>query len=282
MSKIELPPHVSYSQISTYSKCGEQYRLERVVKAPSRPGWALPGGSAVHSATQVWDESLLGGTLLDNYKELFEEAFDREIADSVERSGFPKEEFRASGRKSKEWPDKETEDWWRQHGPTFVASWAAWRLNSPWEIATMPDGSPAIEANVNPTLGGVPVKCYIDRVMVTGDGELVICDLKTGREPDSTLQLGTYRAALATVGVDVTYGSYWMARTGMNTPAVDLTKYTPAYLDHWYGTARRGMEAGIFTPNVSSMCNSCAVKDSCFAYGGVDAAKFAPFNMDGV
>lgn len=50
-----LPNHLSPSQINTMLTCGEQYRLERVVRVPSRPMWAGIGGSAVHKVTEILD-----------------------------------------------------------------------------------------------------------------------------------------------------------------------------------------------------------------------------------
>ena len=60
-----LPNHLSPSQINTLLTCGEQYRLERVVRVPSRPMWAGIGGSTVHKVTEQldreWYEATHGG-----------------------------------------------------------------------------------------------------------------------------------------------------------------------------------------------------------------------------
>lgn len=54
----ELPPHVSYSALTTYLDCGWKYYLSRIEKVPERPTWYLVGGSAVHEATEVYDKEL--------------------------------------------------------------------------------------------------------------------------------------------------------------------------------------------------------------------------------
>lgn len=50
-----LPPHLSPSQINTIMTCGEMFRLERIVRVPSRPMWASVGGSTVHKITEKLD-----------------------------------------------------------------------------------------------------------------------------------------------------------------------------------------------------------------------------------
>lgn len=50
-----LPLYLSPSQIKSLLTCSEQYRLERVLRAPSRPSWAAVGGSVVHLITEALD-----------------------------------------------------------------------------------------------------------------------------------------------------------------------------------------------------------------------------------
>lgn len=50
-----LPKHMSPSQINTLLMCGEQYRLERVVRVPSRPMWAGVAGTTIHLVTEQLD-----------------------------------------------------------------------------------------------------------------------------------------------------------------------------------------------------------------------------------
>jgi len=54
----DLPPHISYSALTTYLDCGWKYYLSRIVKVPERPTWYLVGGSAVHEATEAYDKEL--------------------------------------------------------------------------------------------------------------------------------------------------------------------------------------------------------------------------------
>jgi len=55
----ELPAHVSYSSLTTYLDCGWKYYLTRVEKVIEQPTWYLAGGSAVHTATEMYDKEEL-------------------------------------------------------------------------------------------------------------------------------------------------------------------------------------------------------------------------------
>lgn len=44
----------SHSQLGQYAKCSEAFRLQRIVRAPSRPAWWFPGGTAVHATIEAY------------------------------------------------------------------------------------------------------------------------------------------------------------------------------------------------------------------------------------
>lgn len=50
-----FPRHLSPSSISSLLTCGEQFRLQKVVRVPQRPMWAGIGGSVVHKLTEELD-----------------------------------------------------------------------------------------------------------------------------------------------------------------------------------------------------------------------------------
>ena len=55
LGDYELPEHVSYSAFSTYVDCGYQYYLGRLLQVPEAPSVWSVGGSAFHTATELWD-----------------------------------------------------------------------------------------------------------------------------------------------------------------------------------------------------------------------------------
>ena len=171
---------------------------------------------------------------------------------------------RVGGRSTKAFPNREDVDFWQQRGPEWVDSYIQWRKNnSNWKIWVTPQGAPAIELAINPTFAGIPVKMVIDRVFEV-DGELVVVDLKTSQQaPLSQLQLGFYRLGLKQVlGVDVKYGTYWMARHGGTESLVDLTSYTDDKLEYLLSNFDKARKAQIFLPNTNN-CNRCGLTEHC-------------------
>jgi hypothetical protein len=268
--------HLSYSSVSTYSDCGEKFRLRKRKDIRRPPSWAAMGGRGYHKATEILDfaDFGMGSTYYTNdakgHHELFQDCFDAEIAEA-EQSGVPREEWYVGGRQSKEWPDKENEKWWRHHGPGFVTAWRGWLQRSGWSIYLPPGGEPAIEIAYEVMIGGFAAVGYIDRVMES-QGQLMIVDLKTGREPHGHDQLRDYGVGLSrSVGwtsPTPEWGSFFLARQGGCTPPVRLVPEDGELRDHVYRVALAGIRADVFLPNRGSMCKSCDVKDYCISWTG--------------
>lgn len=260
----QQPIHLSYSALNTLTSCGERYRLQRGLKISGVPSWAQVGGSAVHSMTEEYDRD--PGEPCD-----FETHLHMAVNDQEERSGFPSSEFRATGRASKQYPNKEDRAWWLENGPIFVNNWVTWRQNSPWDLLVH-EGTPAIEVEILLSdLGGVPNKMYVDRVFVTPDGELVVLDLKTGARKPPPFQLGQYKVGLEEgIGISPTWGTYWSARANTTSPAEDLSRFDREWLDELYWRGNQIITQGLFLPSPSLDCDWCDVRDWCRAYGGTD------------
>ena len=293
---IDLPANLSYSQKSNLAECGGRYYLERGQKVPQRPGWANVGGTAAHSATEELDRRLYeSGEHIDTLPEIgeiFQSFFDQETTKTEGYSKFDRSEFRASGRASKEWPEKETPLWWQRKGPEMCLAWVRWRDASPFQIATvevddlLENGNVgtalrlAIELECRFPLGGVEIHAFIDRLMVqdTPDGPIyLVLDLKFGsREPASPDQLLTYRAGLiADYGIDPKYGTYWMGRKGINTPPADLHAASIEEIAYDYEKAQEQRLRGDFRYKPSMLCGSCSVNAYCPKWGG-EYAKTIP------
>lgn len=275
---------MSISQLSSYLRCGEQYRLEKVHHVPSRPSWAAVGGKAVHAGTEDWDHANLqggGAAVTLDLVTVWTQRFEDSIKEEEERSGYESADFRASGRASKAWPDKENRQWWEQNGPLMLERYVAWRQTSPWEVWETPAGEPAIELEVTASFGvgedKTPVKAFIDRVMVhTGDGTLAVVDIKSGSIPSGTMQLGQYAESLARV-LDWTrpqYGFYWNARTGSTTAPEELDRWSGQFFDYAHkGVTERKKKQDLYLPQVSNLCASCGVRDYCRYVGGEKAGE---------
>jgi putative RecB family exonuclease len=285
VTTIDLPHNLSYSQKTGLSDCGGRYYLEKGQKVPQRPAWANVGGTAAHSTTEELDRRLYeAGEHIDQIEDIrgiFESFFVAETEKYENVSGFGREEFRSSGRASREWPEKESPAWWAQKGPEMCAAWVRWRDASPFQIATIDrmseDGEVvptlAIEVECHPILAEVEVVAFIDRLMVqhTEAGPVyLVNDLKFGsREPSSPDQLVTYRFGLISdYGIDPQWGTFWMGRKAMSTPPADLQRYTREQVEYDYRMANEQRLRGDFRYKPSNLCNGCSVNAYCPIFGG--------------
>lgn len=187
----------------------------------------------------------------------------------------PSELIRKAGKASKAWPDGEDEKWWLANGPAMVEKYSAWRDTVKWPVWSAPDGKPGIELEILANVGiDKPIKMIIDRVFVAGKSPMIV-DLKSGaRSPVSDLQLGIYRVGiLQHYGVRIDYGAYYDARKGELSPPLNLSRYTPSLIAHWFRMFYDAYKQQIFIPNLTTFCRSCGVRDYCLAYGGAKSHK---------
>ncbi len=174
---------------------------------------------------------------------------------------------RVGGRATKANPNKEDQNFWQSQGPKWVEGYIAWRNHNPnWKIWEAPDGNPGIELALTPVVAGVPVKMIIDRVFYDiTTGELIIVDLKTSQQtPSSSLQLGFYKLGLEqTFGIEVTWGTYYMARGNSMSEMVDLSGYTFDKMEYLIKQFDNARQAGIFLPNTNNCQYLCGLTEFC-------------------
>jgi len=172
---------------------------------------------------------------------------------------------RVGGRATKANPQKEDVNFWQATGPQWVQAYIDWRKANPdWKLWKTPQGVPAIELAMLPEFAGVPVKMILDRVFEV-NGELVIVDLKTSQQtPTNTLQLGFYKVGLLkTFGIDVKWGTYWMARQHGVSPLVSLEQYTEDKLEYLVAGFDKARKAQIFLPNTNNCQYKCGLTAHC-------------------
>jgi putative RecB family exonuclease len=262
--------YVSHSALNTWLSCGWQFYLSRIQHVPEQPSYWLAGGKAVHEATELYDRLYHGTDQQDTFSSRGAFESNWELNYKGADNGMV---WRAGGRATKANPNKEDAAWWLENGPKMVDFWTQFRQDSGFNMYQLPDGSEAIETELNQEVGGVPLKAFLDRLMVAPTGELIVVDIKTSsREPASLTQLGIYAILVEkTLGVRPTLGSYFMARTGELTAPQSLDRYTEARLGSWAKGFELAMENKIFIPQVSTMCGTCSVNAACYAVGGKDS-----------
>lgn len=267
---FDLPAHISYSALDTYISCGQRYYLTRIEKVSEQPAWWFVGGNAIHSATEAFDrmfptlESLSEGAAAGSDTNFFLDAFVEETDRVEAETGVSRDLWRAGGRVSKQWPNKEDQSWWLANGPGMFNKWVDWRRGSGWEIATF-DDRPAIEFEIDfPVNDDFVVRMIIDRVMVNQSGELAVVDLKSGsRSPASDLQLAVYAAGMEKMlGVRPQFGTYWMARDGATTPLADIDHLSTDRIVGVLQMFDQARKSKIFLPNLKE-CGYCGVAEYC-------------------
>lgn len=273
---------LSYSQLATYTECPQRWYLQRRARVPDPTWYATLLGSAVHEVTEAADLLEWNGMGMDDEEvvAMFGTHFDAQLAEAAETG----REIRASGKLQKSvtengGPDKKDEEWCRQYGPIYVQRFLNWKRSNGMRIASI-GGKPGIEIAfefdiVAPHSGQIiPIRGFIDRVYSMRIGRrTVVVDLKTGRLPDTPLQLATYGVGLQQgYGVAAQLGAFWGPHkndTGTMTDMIDLRNWDLPLLTDIYLQAARGVEADVFPPSISSMCKGCTVREYCAGWSGI-------------
>jgi putative RecB family exonuclease len=255
--------YISHSAMSTWLNCGWSFYLTRVQQVQENPSYWLVGGKSLHEGTEIYDalkpgEPFDAGTVfrqrwVENYK----------LADN----GMP---FRAGGKKTTAYPNKEDATWWLDNGPKMLDFWVQFREVSGYTLYELADGAKAVETELNTEVGGVNIKGFLDRLMVSPEGELTVIDIKTSsKAPVTYTQLGTYAILVEKImGIRPSKGAYWMARTGELTEPVTLDHYTENRLATHVKGFKIAVDNNIFIPQPGFMCGTCSVNHACYAVNG--------------
>lgn len=205
------------------------------------------------------------------YEEVFTDNFLAAMEEEREWTSVPEDQWRASGRKSKAWPDKENQDFWLTEGPKMVETWVNWWdgmvAEEGWKIWTTPAGTKAIELGIDGvSIGGITWRGHIDAVVEDGDGDLVIVDWKTGAgQPKSPMQLGEYACAIdALFRVRVKFGAFYNARKGDTGPLFVLDRFTDERVGKVLQHSRNIINKNLYVPNPGPLCGACGVRDWCW------------------
>lgn len=214
---------------------------------------------------------------MQNLELLWQTAFNDEVGNEQNQSDINPVDWRAGGRATKEWPNKEDGDWWNKNGFKFLEDFVEFWDNSGWQVWHTPEGEPALELQINVHYGDTLVKAFIDLVAVNKDGELIVVDFKTGKSMPSNMQLGLYASSLEKqFGVRPVHGYYYDARKAQSVLTDNLARWTPQLFEYLFKQFEFAVENKIFIPNVGMACSSCSVADYCHANGGSMAHMIDP------
>jgi putative RecB family exonuclease len=258
---LTLPTSLSPSKVSSFKDCALAFRLSVIDRVPEPPSPHAAKGTLVHRALQLLmaDEEPSGRTLEAAMAKL--ERAVPEILDGEEYEALP-------------WQDGERDE--------FVADAAVllenyFRLEDPTTVQVI-----GTELRMSVQLGSLKLSGIIDRLDLDENGELVVTDYKTGRAPSANYEqsrLGgvhfyAYLCEKA-LGVrpDVVQLHYLAEPVSISTVPSDQSIRGLAVRAGAVWTAvERACRLEDFRPRPSALCDWCAYKAFCPAWGGDPAA----------
>lgn len=276
---------LSYSRLSSYRRCGEQYRLRHVENVPSVPHGSALAGSAVHHVNEVmiaegwWNDP---DAVENEGARIFQEDFDRRLAevggpDACRWGGYKrilydeetgKPVLDEEGNKVKV---GENYQWFTKMGPTFVKRAGAILRRD------VQNGLHVVEASVERSVaawldgpGSTLITGKIDLMLLADDeGHPRVRDLKSGSHIDP-IQLANYAWLLRNIedpAKRITSDVGEIAYLRGQTPdkwirTYDLTEWLPI-VPRMFRDMVKALESDVFQLNPSSWCGSCSVREHC-------------------
>lgn len=257
----------SVSQLKKYSRCGEQYRLERMVRPrlPSRPASWLAGGIAFQSAADEWE---IEGRNFD-----LAERVEMHYWDQIDRLKQEQPDLELWIKPPRSTVENDIKNRLKSAKTTWVENYLRY-AELDWEIWKTPFNEPALEVEFTYTFpNGVTVNGGIDRmVWWPKEDLLVIEDIKTGNREKDFRQLGLYGFVANKLFADdilrpIDNLRYWYAKDGGASEWENTWRWTEDYLAAEYGALDTGIQNKVFVANPGDHCGLCGVKEYCRLMG---------------
>jgi putative RecB family exonuclease len=261
---LPMPRSLSPSSMSTFTSCPLAFRFSYIEKLPEPPSTPASKGTLVHLALQhlMWrpaPERTIDAALADLARAREELAADAEFA-QLELSDA---------------------EWDAFHADAEVLLRRYFDMEDPRDITVL-----GVELRVSAeTSDGVVIRGIIDRLELDADGELVITDYKTGREPGE----GWEQQSMAGIHIYSLLCEKMLGRRPrriqllylgkperiMIQPSDQSLKGVEVKSGAVMKAVRTACARGDFRPRVSALCAYCSFQEFCPEYGG-DPARAAP------
>lgn len=241
----------SASRWKSLTKCGEQYRLEKIEKLPGKAAAWTIRGNAVHDTVEQWEKEA---------RKIDPVEFYREVA-------WPK----ALEETTTKYPDLST--WFRTprvgstqrdidlrlgDGLKQVERYVERALDESelWRVVEA-------EAQFELEFPGILIRGKIDQIREWRDGDLSLWDVKTGGDDnEDNRQLGLY--GLGYKDGSVNWGAYYYTKLDRASDPIDLSVYTYDYVNEELQKVKKILDQGLFLANPSiKACKFCPVADAC-------------------
>lgn len=255
MSK--LPEHISYSAFNTYLECGHKYKLTKIYDVQEAHAVWFTGGTAVHLATEYYDQADTLNTDSGFLDEIWNKAWFETIAADEEING---------DMNSWNYKGREDVSWWYGEGRWMLERWVTFR-NAGWKPY-----KDFIEKQYEVPIADATVKMAIDRVMLDYNDNLVLLDIKTGASAQRhPLQLAIYAWALRKDGIEVDKAGFWDARSG-SISTWNIDHLNTERIEDILNTFDKARKSDIFLPNLSN-CGRCGIMTYCKYLNGRNAIE---------
>lgn len=255
---LALPQSLTPSKISTFKDCGLAFRFSAIDRLPEPPSIPATRGTLVHSAL----ERLLGLPAPERSPEAAAACLDQAFAAMAEDPDYVGLEL-----------DTERAEAFRAEAADLVQRY--FQLEDPRTVQPI-----GLELRLEVEVAGVVLRGIIDRLELDDEGGLVVTDYKTGRAP-------THRFEQQRLG-GVHFYSFLCERLFGRRPArIQLlylgggeplaisctpTEQSTRGLERRVGAIwtaiERACDQEAFKPRVSALCDWCAFKAHCPAFGG--------------
>lgn len=254
----------SVSQLKSYSRCSEAFRLERMVRPrlPRRPASWLAGGTAFQDAADDWEKTERRYDLAEMVKEYYWREIDKLKEEQPDLSYWIKP--------PRSTVEKDIENRLNSAVEKWVPNYLRYAEEGEWEIWRDPFGDLALEVGCTWEFpGGVTINLGIDRILYWPEKDIcTIEDIKTGNREKDCRQLGLYGFVANKIFADdlprpIEHMRYWYAKDGAVGDWESTNRWTEAYLDAEYSALNRGIQNKVFVANPGDQCGICGVEPWC-------------------
>jgi putative RecB family exonuclease len=258
---LPLPSSLSPSKVSSFKECALAFRFSAIDKLPEAPSPWATRGTLVHRALQLlfWDEPAGRRTLPAALAKL--ETAKAEMGADPEFTGL-------------ELTDEEAAVFFAD-AEGLVRNYFA--LEDPDEVRVL-----GVELKLEARVGSMLLRGIIDRLELDADGELVITDYKTGRSPGVSFEL----PRMAGVHFYAFLCEQVLGRRPARIQLLHLAEPVAISLvpseqslrglrtraEAIWAAIERACQDDDFRPKPSRLCDFCAYKAYCPAFGGDLAA----------
>ena len=259
-----MTPALSPSRASDFMQCPLLYRFRVIDRLPEPPSAAAARGTLVHAALERVFDLPAPDRTPEATIALLPGEWARLVGEEPELASLLTTPVEVAS-------DAEREQAWLEEAAGFVRTW--FTLEDPRRLEPA-ERELYVEAEVD----GLVLRGYVDRLDVAPDGRLRVVDYKTGRSPSeqwegkALFQMKFYALVLwRTRGVIPTLLQLVYLRDG------EVLRYAPDEHDllsterkvkALWAAIEQAITTGDWRPRTSRLCDWCAHKTLCPAFGG--------------